>query len=59
LYDIDSTKLRLFYHIFNTMEHGKHLAIVVFASDYKGPRERGEHIIATISKQIWDYYTEK
>lgn len=42
-----------------TLPNGKHLAIVVFASDYKGPRERGEHIIATISKQIWDFYTEK
>jgi beta-lactamase class A len=41
-----------------TLPNGKHLAIVVFASDYKGPRERGEHIIASISKQIWDYYTE-
>jgi beta-lactamase class A len=40
-----------------TLPSGKHLAIVVFASDYKGPRERGEHIIAVISKQIWDYYT--
>jgi beta-lactamase class A len=40
-----------------TLPNGKHLVIVVFASDYKGPRERGEHIIATISKQIWDYYT--
>jgi beta-lactamase class A len=42
-----------------TLPNGKHLVIVVFASDYKGPRERGEHIIATISKQIWDFYTEK
>lgn len=42
-----------------TLPNGKHLAIVLFASDYKGPRERGEHIIALISKQIWDYYTKK
>ena len=40
-----------------TLPNGRHLAIVVFASDYKAPRERGEHIIAAISKQIWDYYT--
>jgi beta-lactamase class A len=39
-----------------TLPNGKHLAIVVFASDYRGPRERGEHIIAAISKEIWDYY---
>jgi beta-lactamase class A len=42
-----------------TLPNGKHLVIVVFASDYKGPRERGEHIIAIISKQIWDYYTKE
>jgi beta-lactamase class A len=42
-----------------TLPNGKHLVIVVFASDYKGPRERGEHTIATISKQIWDFYKEK
>lgn len=39
-----------------TLPNNKHLAIVVFASDYKGPRERGEHIIALISKEIWDFY---
>ena len=39
-----------------TLPNGKHLAIVIFASDYKGPIKRGEHIIATISKEIWDYY---
>jgi beta-lactamase class A len=42
-----------------TLPNGKHLAIVVFVSDYKGPRERGEHIIALIAKQVWDYYTSK
>lgn len=42
-----------------TLPNGKHLAIVVFTSDYKGPRERGEHIIAVISKAIWDFYTSR
>jgi beta-lactamase class A len=42
-----------------TLPNRKHLAIVIFASDYKGPRERGELIIATISKLIWDFYTGK
>ena len=42
-----------------TLPNGKHLAIVVFASDFKGPKERGEHIIAAISKEIWDYYTSR
>ena len=42
-----------------TLPNGKHLAIVVFASDYKGPRERGEYIIAVISKAIWDFYTSR
>lgn len=40
-----------------TLPNGKHLAIVVLVADYKGPRDRGEHLIAVISKQIWDYYT--
>ena len=40
-----------------TLPNGRHLAIVVFASDYKGPRTRGGHIIAVIAKQIWDHYT--
>jgi beta-lactamase class A len=40
-----------------TLPNRKHLAIVVFASDYKGPIERGEHIIALIARKIWDYYT--
>lgn len=42
-----------------TLPNGKHLAIVVFASDFKGPQERGVHIIAVISKVIWDYYTSR
>jgi beta-lactamase class A len=42
-----------------TLPNGKHLAIVIFASDYKGPQKRGEHIIAVISKAIWDYYVSR
>jgi beta-lactamase class A len=41
-----------------TLPNGRHLAIVVFASDYKGPRDRGGHIIALIAKQIWNHYTK-
>lgn len=41
-----------------TLPNGKHLAIVVFASDYKGPIKRGEHIIAVISREIWNYYAK-
>lgn len=42
-----------------TLPNGKHLVIVIFVADYKGPREISEHTIATISKQIWDFYTRK
>ncbi len=42
-----------------TLPNGKHLAMVIFASDYKGPQKRGEHIIAVISKAIWDYYVSR
>jgi beta-lactamase class A len=41
-----------------TLPNGKHYALVVFLSDYKGGVPRGEHIIATISKAVWDHYTE-
>lgn len=40
-----------------TLPDGKRLAIVVYVSDYKGGVERGEHIIAEISKTAWQYYT--
>jgi beta-lactamase class A len=41
-----------------TLPNGKHYALVVFLSDFKGGVPRGEHIIATISKAVWDHYTE-
>ncbi|RAJ31021.1 hypothetical protein [Pedobacter cryoconitis] len=40
-----------------TLPNGKHLAISVFMSDFKAPKERGENAIAAISKEIWDYYS--
>ena len=42
-----------------TLPNGRHYAIVVYVSDYKGGVPRGEHIIATISKLVWDHYTTK
>ncbi|SDO45984.1 beta-lactamase class A [Pedobacter steynii] len=42
-----------------TLPDGKHLAISVFVSDFKTPKERGINVIAAISKEIWDYYTTK
>ncbi|QNK63385.1 class A beta-lactamase [Pedobacter sp. PAMC26386] len=40
-----------------TLPNGKHLAISVFMSDFKAPKERGINVIAAISKEIWDYYS--
>lgn len=40
-----------------TLPNGHHLALVVYVSDYKGDTGLGEHIIATVAKCIWDYYT--
>jgi beta-lactamase class A len=37
-----------------TLPNGGHYAIVVYVSDYKGDTEKGEYIISTISKMIWD-----
>ncbi|WP_084528501.1 class A beta-lactamase [Pedobacter caeni] len=42
-----------------TLPNGKHIAISVFASDFKAPKERGINVIAAISKEIWDYYATK
>jgi len=39
-----------------TLPDGRHYALVVYVSDYKGGTERGEHIIATISRVVWDYF---
>ncbi len=41
-----------------TLPNGKHYAIAVFVSDYKGGIPYGEKIIATISKTVWDYFSE-
>ncbi|MET4137680.1 beta-lactamase class A [Pedobacter sp. UYP1] len=40
-----------------TLPNGRHLAISVFMSDFKAPKERGEKAIAAIAKEIWDYYS--
>lgn len=37
-----------------TLPSGRHYTIVVYVSDYRGGVAKGEHIIATISKMIWD-----
>ncbi|MBB5638110.1 beta-lactamase class A [Pedobacter cryoconitis] len=42
-----------------TLPNGKHLAISVLMSDFKGPKERGINAIAAIAKEIWDYYSAK
>lgn len=42
-----------------TLPNGHHVAIVVFASDYKGSYTDGEKIIAEVAKCAWDYYTSK
>jgi beta-lactamase class A len=40
-----------------TLPGGKHLAIVVYVSDYYGDVPKGERIIAQISKAALDYYS--
>jgi len=39
-----------------TLPNGHHYAIVVYVSDYTGGVVRGEHIIAAISKVVYDHY---
>jgi len=39
-----------------TLADGRHLAIVVYVSDYKGDVKKGERVIAQISRLAWDYY---
>ena len=39
-----------------TLANGRHLAIVVYVSDYKGDVQKGERVIAQISRLAWDYY---
>ncbi|MGN6476562.1 MAG: class A beta-lactamase, subclass A2 [Flavipsychrobacter sp.] len=40
-----------------TLPNGRHYAIVVFYSDYKGSMSMGERTIANVSKSVWDYYS--
>jgi hypothetical protein len=47
------TKVKIIRHGFTELIHK------TGSSGINGPRERGERIIAAISEQIWDYYTEK
>ncbi len=42
-----------------TLPDGRHYALVVFVSDYPGGNERGEQMIAQISRLVWDYFTAK
>lgn len=39
-----------------TLPNGKHYALVIYVSDYKGGITVGEKVIADISKAVWDYY---
>jgi beta-lactamase class A len=39
-----------------TLPDGRHYALAVFVSDYYGPVSKGEHLIANISRIVWDYY---
>jgi beta-lactamase class A len=39
-----------------TLPNGKHYALVVFVSNYKGDVPMGEALIADISKMVWDYF---
>ncbi|XZF12788.1 class A beta-lactamase, subclass A2 [Chitinophagaceae bacterium MMS25-I14] len=41
-----------------TLPDGRCYAISVYVSDYKGGVVRGEHIIAEISKVVWDYFIQ-
>jgi beta-lactamase class A len=40
-----------------TFPDGRHLAIVIYVSDYKGDVPKGERVIAQISRLAWDFYT--
>jgi beta-lactamase class A len=40
-----------------TLPDGRHYALVVYVSDYKGGIARGEKTIADISKAVWNHYT--
>lgn len=40
-----------------TLPDGRHYALVVYVSDYRGGIDIGEKVIAEISKAIWDYYS--
>jgi beta-lactamase class A len=42
-----------------TLPNGRHVALVVYVSDYKTGVANGEQIIAQIARIIWDYYSEK
>ncbi len=42
-----------------TLPTGRHLAVVVYVSDYKGDVQKGERVIAQISRLAWDYYSSE
>jgi beta-lactamase class A len=41
-----------------TLPNGKHYALVVYVSDFKGGVAAGEKTIADISKAVWDHYVD-
>lgn len=42
-----------------TLPDGRHIALIVFVSDYKGGVPEGERIIARVSRLVWEYYTHR
>jgi len=42
-----------------TLPDGRHVALVVYVSDYRTGVASGEQVIAQIARLVWDYYTEK
>ncbi|WP_118974902.1 class A beta-lactamase [Taibaiella koreensis] len=42
-----------------SLPNGKHIALVVFVSDFKGGTARAAHLIALVAKAVWDHYSDK
>ncbi|OJW81066.1 MAG: hypothetical protein BGO69_03100 [Bacteroidetes bacterium 46-16] len=41
-----------------TLPGHRHIAVVIFVSDYKAGLKQGEQAIAEIAKLVWDYYVQ-
>jgi len=42
-----------------SLPNGRHIALVVYVSDFKGGTARGAHLIAIFAKAVWDHYSDK